>query len=87
MWSDSPGWRRGSGWMWVDGWNFVGMTDRQMAEWRGGSICVGMTDGWMDGRADCGFKVDGEEGVDGCGWGTWWIKWIVDTCYGSVEYL
>jgi hypothetical protein len=49
MWSDSPGWRRGSGWMWVDGWNFVGMTDRQMAEWSGGSVCVGMTDGWMDG--------------------------------------
>ena len=68
MWSDSPGWRRGSGWMWVDGWNFVGMTDRQMAEWSGGSICVGMTDGWMDGRTDYGFKVDGEEGVDGCGW-------------------
>ena len=51
--------------MWVDGQNFVGMTDRQMAEWSGGSICVGMTDGWMDGRTDCGFKVDGEEGVDG----------------------
>jgi len=54
--------------MWVDGQNFVGMTDRQMAEWSGGSICVGITDGWMDGRTDCGFKVDGEEGVDGCGW-------------------
>ena len=69
MWSDSPGWRRGSGWMWVDGWNFVGMTDRQMAEWSGGSVCVGMTDGWMDGwmdgGTDCGCKVDGEEGVDG----------------------
>jgi len=43
-----------------------------MAEWSGGSVCVGMTDGWMDGwmdgRTDCGCKVDGEEGVDGCVW-------------------
>jgi hypothetical protein len=35
--------------MWVDGWNFVRMTDGQMVEWSGGSVCVGMTDGWMDG--------------------------------------
>ena len=83
MWSDSPGWRRGSGWMWVDGQNFVGMTDRQMAEWRGGSVYMGMTDGWMDGwqnrlqlqggwrRKNGWMWVDVRGLMDGVRWGTW----------------
>jgi len=33
--------------MWVDGWYFVGITDGQMAEWGGGSVWVGMINGWM----------------------------------------
>ena len=73
--------------MWVDGQNFVGMTDRQMAEWRGGSICVGMTDGWMAEQIVASRWMEKREWMDGVRWGTWWIKWIVDTCYGSVEYL
>ena len=56
--------------MWVDGWNFVGMTDRQMAEWSGGSICVVMTDGWMaewSGGSVCVGMTDG-----------WMDGWMVE---------
>ena len=63
--------------MWVDGWNFVGMTDRQMAEWSGGSVCVGMTDGWMDGWQNRLWLQ--------CGWrrGSGWM--CVDVSDGWME--